>query len=124
MNNNLYEEFTTLTDLMIFYQSTIRNIAIYISISFGALVYSRYYRDKNNIFSIILVLISIISLIISLIINIFLNIIINRYKNNPKYSKINKWIYINIIIYIIQIILIILASYTLYKLIIKYYNTL
>ena len=53
-----------------YYQTTLRNIGLYTSLSFAALAYSRIYRKKhNNVYNISLILVSLLFLIIAIMLN-------------------------------------------------------
>ena len=45
-------------DLFMYFQTALRNVGLYTSISFASLGYSRYYRDKNSIYNLYLILVS------------------------------------------------------------------
>ena len=72
-----------------FYQTTLRNVGLYTTISFAALGYSRFYRDKSILYSSGLVVISIAFLAIAFILNLLLMKTIETYyheKNILKYK--------------------------------------
>ena len=54
-------------DLMMLYQTTLRNVGLFTSISLALLVYSRYYRAKRNrLYNIAFVILSMASLMVSI----------------------------------------------------------
>ena len=110
-------EFSNYKELIMYYNTTIRNVALTTAVSFAALGYSRYYRGKSKIYSSGLVLVSLMILICSVIINILLFNDIEKYKNLPKYKKINNWRNVNIIFMCIHLITVLFAFYTFYRLI-------
>ena len=46
-------------NLIMFYQTTLRNVGLFTSISFGALGYSRFHRGKSQLYNLMLILLSI-----------------------------------------------------------------
>ena len=107
--------YTTEKDIIMFFQSTIRNVILTTSVSFAALGYSRYYRGKNKLYSQGMVLVSILLLIISCVLNFYIYNTFKNYKNLEKYSAIKELGYINIIFIIIHLITLTFAFYTLYR---------
>ena len=45
-------------DLLMFYQTSLRNVGLYTSVSLALLGYSRFYRGKNKIYNIVFILLS------------------------------------------------------------------
>ena len=43
-------EFETFKDLIMYYQTSIRNVALTTAVSFAALGYSRFYRGKSKLY--------------------------------------------------------------------------
>tara|TARA_Y100000768_G_C23968915_1_gene679431 strand:- start:37 stop:402 length:366 start_codon:yes stop_codon:yes gene_type:complete len=109
-------DFKTSKDLSMFYQTTLRNIALTTAVSFAALAYSRYYRDKNKIYTIGMGLVSLLLLLISFSLNFHLYYIIQNYKGNKEFYNIVKLEILNILFMIIHFITIGFVTYTLYKL--------
>mgnify|MGYP001405994439 CR=1 FL=1 len=108
-------EFTNYRELVMYYQTTIRNVFLSTAVSFAALGYSRFYRGKSKLYTNSLVLISLLILICSSALNYNLYDSLNEYKKDRKYSEINRWIIINNIFFFIHLTLLILAFYTLYR---------
>lgn len=78
-------------DLLMYLQTSLRNMGLYTSLSYGALGYSRYYRDKNEMYNIYLIIVSLIFNFISIYIGICLIIDINKFDNTLKSKNIKKW---------------------------------
>lgn len=104
-------------DLLMYYNTTIRNVALITAVSFAALGYSRYYNGKIKLYACGMVFVSFLLLMCSATINFLLFSDIEKYKNLEKYKEINKWRNINIMFFIIHFITIIFALYTLFRLI-------
>ena len=105
-------------DILMFYQTTIRNVALTTAVSFAALDYSRYYRDKSKLYSTGLVFVSILILSASFIININLyNLITNHTKTDISLTSANNFLMVNILFMISHSILVIFGLYTFYRLI-------
>ncbi len=112
-------EFKNYRELVMYYQTTIRNVFLSTTVSFAALGYSRFYREKSKLYENSLVLISLLILICSVTLNYNLYDSLNKYKKNSKYSEINRWTIINNIYFFVHLILLIFGTYTLYRL---YFN--
>ena len=65
-------KFSSYKDIIMYFQSSIRNVALTIPLSFAALDYSRYYIGKNQLYAVGMVGVSILILISSIILNLFL----------------------------------------------------
>ena len=102
--------------LLNLFQTTIRNIGLYTSVSFGALGYSRFYRNQNNrIYNIALIIVSILFSLGSYIISKNLLHDLNRYKEKGNKKLIDKYLIIpNTTIYI-SLGLTLLATFTLFR---------
>jgi len=114
-NNQNKMQFETYKDLMMYYQTSIRNVALTTAVSFAALGYSRFYRGKNQLYVSGMVLVSLLLLSCSFLLNLFLYDDIQKYINNPKYKTIEKWSNINKVFFIIHALTICFAIYTFYR---------
>ena len=105
-------------DVLMYYQTTIRNVALTTAVSFAALGYSRYYREKSNLYTCGLVLVSLLIISASCIININLyNLIINHTKTDNSLISANNFLSVNILFIISHIMIILFGLYTFYRLI-------
>ena len=105
-------------DVLMYYQTTIRNVALTTAVSFAALGYSRFYRGKSTMYASGLVLVSLLIISASYIININLyNLIINHNKNDISLTSANNLLSVNILFIISHIIIILFGLYTFYRLI-------
>ena len=105
-------------DVLMYYQTTIRNVALTTAVSFAALGYSRFYRGKSTIYSSGLVLVSLLIISSSCIININLyNLIINHTKTDNSLISANNFLSVNILFMISHIMIILFGLYTFYRLI-------
>ena len=82
-------------DLMMLFQTTLRNVGLFTSISLALLVYSRYYRAKRNkLYNTAFIIISMASLMVSITI---LHHMLNdhkemfQYLNDNEKAIIGKW---------------------------------
>ncbi len=114
-NNQNKMQFETYKDLMMYYQTSIRNVALTTAVSFAALGYSRFYRGKNQLYVSGMVLVSLLLLSCSFLLNLFLYDDIQKYINNPKYKAIEKWSNINKVFMVIHTFTIYFAIYTFYR---------
>ena len=108
-------EFETFKDLIMYYQTSIRNVALTTAVSFAALGYSRFYRGKSKLYVSGMVLVSLLLLTCSFLLNLFLYDDIQKYINNPKYKAIEKWSNINKVFMVIHAFTIFFAIYTFYR---------
>ncbi len=75
--------------------SALRTCGQYILVSFGLLVYSRFYREKKNvIYNIVFIILSLIILFIASLICYFLSKDINIFLNDCEDPLIYKWLII------------------------------
>ena len=112
-NNNL--DFESFKDLIMYYQTSIRNVALTTAVSFAALAYSRFYRGKSKLYTTGMVFVSLLILIASFILNYHLYNSIQKYKNLPKTKQISNWEIVNILFFVSHAIAILFAFYTLYR---------
>lgn len=96
------------------FNTTLRNIALFISVSLSILGYSRYYRDKkNNIYNISFIFINIIFLLVSF----YLAFILHNFITTNKEISNSSNDFLNIIYIMFGLISIILtfSLFTLYR---------
>ena len=114
-NNQDKMEFESFKDLIMYYQTSIRNVALTTAVSFAALGYSRFYRGKSKLYVSGMVLVSLLLLSCSFLLNLFLYDDIQKYINNPKYKTIEKWSNINKVFMVIHAFTIFFVIYTFYR---------
>lgn len=114
-NDNDKKIFKTEKDVLMYYQTSIRNVALTTAVSFAALGYSRFYRDKSLLYTNGMVFVSFLLVLCSALINLFLFTSIQEYLNT--YEEINKLSNINKLFMGIHVILIFFALYTFYRII-------
>ena len=78
--------------LLMYFSTALRNIGLFTSISFAALGYSRYYRSKNAIHNIYLILVSLFFLLASIYIAYYLVQDIETFNNDETNKIMEKWI--------------------------------
>ena len=105
----------TKKDLMMYFQTSIRNVGLYTSISFAALGYSRFYREKNAFYNIYLIIFSIIFTVISIIMCSYLIQDVEKFQENLQSQDIKKWIQLPKIIIFFNSGALLLCLITLYK---------
>ena len=105
-------------DILIYYQTTIRNVALTTAVSFAALAYSRFYRGKSVIYSSGLTFVSLLIIFASCIINMNLyNFINNHYKTDISLISANNHLVVNILFMISHLIIILFGLFTFYRLV-------
>lgn len=108
------DESVATKDLIMYFQTTIRNVALTTAVSFAALGYSRFYRGASKMYSAGLSVVSFLLISCSFIINLFLY---NSLKDSKKLNEIGDWLIINQIFFIIHTIILLFGLYTMYRLI-------
>jgi len=101
--------------LLMYYNTSLRNIFLTLGTSFACLGYSRFYRGKNILYNTFLIVISIIIACFSRFIAINLVHDIKHFLKNKKGSIIEKWLIIPETMVYVHNIIIFLAVYTLYS---------
>ena len=79
--DNTTNKFESYRDLVMFYQTTIRNVALTTAVSFAALGYSRFYRGKSKMYTSGMVFVSLLIICASFILNYYLYNSIQKYKD-------------------------------------------
>lgn len=78
--------------ILSYYHSALRNIGLYTSLSFAALVYSRYHRSKNFTINILMIFVSIFFTLLSLCITIFLREDLEMIHEKEGFEALEKWL--------------------------------
>ena len=102
-------------DLLMYFSTALRNIGLFTSISFGALGYSRYYRSKNAIHNIYLILVSLFFLFFTLYMSYYLVQDIELFDNDETKKFMEKWILIPKAILIVNGGVFAIGAYTLFS---------
>ena len=104
-------------DFLMYFQTTIRNLALYLSVSLAILGVSRAYRGKNRIYNVSFIVLSIIILLISIYNNYYLLITLEKMKKNIGTNKYNIVEIINIpkMFLLLNITLGMFSFFTLYR---------
>ena len=116
--NNLYILYIMETekDLLMFYQTSLRNVGLYTSISFALLASSRFYRGKNKMYNVLFIVLSLLVLLCSITICKYLIDDIKNMKlalDEVKY--VNKWENIPQVIFYVNISVGLIGLTTLFK---------
>jgi len=114
-NSNTDLEFESYRDLIMYYQTSIRNVALTTAVSFAALGYSRFYRGKSKMYTSGMVFVSLLIILASFILNYHLYNSIQKYKNLTKTKQISNWEIVNILFFVSHAVAILFAFYTLYR---------
>ena len=104
-------------DFLMYFQTTIRNLALYLSVSLAILGVSRAYRGKNRIYNVSFIVLSIMILLISIYNNYYLLITLENMKNNIGTNNYNIVEIINIprMFLLLNITLGMFSVFTLYR---------
>ncbi len=88
MNNDLDKSLRILT----YYHTALRNIGLYTSIAFAALIFSRHWRNKNFGLNIMLIVITLIFVSLSISIGTFLIQDLEEMRKQDSIDKLEKWL--------------------------------
>jgi hypothetical protein len=78
--------------ILTYYHTSLRNIGLYTSIAFAALIFSRYWRSKHIGLNLLLILITIIFISLSICIGTFLLQDLEEIQENEYIGKLEKWL--------------------------------
>lgn len=101
-------------DLIMYYQTTFRNVGLMTAVSFAALGYSRFYRGASKMYSVGLSIVSFLLLLCSSLINIFLYY---SFKNSEYSENMKNWLIINTIFFVIHTLVLFFGLFTTYRLV-------
>ena len=105
-------------DILMFHQTTIRNVALTTAVSFAALGYSRFYRGKSLLYSSGLVLVSVLLVLCSILLNVNVNnIVVKHYNLDNNLNASNNFVIVNQLFLAINILTLFFSIYTFYRLI-------
>tara|TARA_Y100000389_G_scaffold31684_1_gene26840 strand:- start:2376 stop:2747 length:372 start_codon:yes stop_codon:yes gene_type:complete len=101
------------TQLLMYYQTAFRNVALTTAVSFATLGYSRFYREKSKLYTSSLVFVSLLIVCCSILLNYYLyNMILEHYLDDENLNAANRFLIVNKIFFVIHMIIFILAAYT------------
>ena len=101
-------------DILMYFHTSVRNMGLYTSLSFGALGYSRFYRGKNPTYNIYLIVVSLVFTFISIYTGICAIKDLQTFNKKVKSTYLTKWEVIPILIIIFNIGAFILSLGTLF----------
>ena len=107
--------FSSFKDYLMYYHTSIRNVALYTTVSFAALGYSRFYREKSKMYNILLISASIIILSIAALLNLYLYNHNQEYLDLDEFKDLEKWNNLNKMLFVLHTILLVLSLYTFYR---------
>lgn len=106
------------TQLLMFYHTAFRNVALTTAVSYATLGYSRYYRGKSKIYVAGLISVSMLLVSCSILLNYNLyNIILEHYSADKKLNSANRFLILNKTFLLVHTILFVFAGYTLFRII-------
>jgi|TARA_B110000285_G_C15107869_1_gene609135 hypothetical protein len=106
------------TQLLMFYHTTFRNVALTTAVSYATLGYSRYYRGKSKVYVAGLIIVSMLLVTCSVVLNYNLyNIILEHNSVNKKLNSANRFLILNKLFLLIHSIVFLFAGYTLLRII-------
>ena len=101
-------------DLLMFYQSAIRNVGLFTSVSLAMLGYSRFYRGKNRVYNIAFIVISLVMLSLAIYMCRSLLLDIEEMRTNDM-MLLKKWIPIPYFVIATNTVITMFGVYTLYR---------
>ena len=102
-------------DMMMYYQTTLRNTGLFTTVSFAALGYSRFYRGKDILFNVALILASIVFMVLTLYLAKYMVDDITVWQKELKSDHIEKYLLLPRAVYVVNVGLLTLALYTLFR---------
>jgi len=102
-------------ELLMYFHTSFRNVGLYTSMSFAALGYSRYYRDKNEFYNIYLIVSSLIFISTSLYICFNLSRDIRHYQKDVQGKRIKNLTPLPYIVGLVNTGILVLGIFTLGK---------
>lgn len=110
----------TFKDTLMFYQTSLRNVGLYTSISLALLGVSRFYRGKgDSIYSIAFILVSMATLMLAFSIlrnlNSQISVIRDGLKDDNQQKIVDDWLMISTSLQFVLVIISLFSVYTLYR---------
>jgi hypothetical protein len=110
----------TFKDTLMFYQTSLRNVGLYTSISLALLGVSRFYRGKgDNMYNIAFILVSLATLMLAFSIlrnlNSQISLIKESLKDENQKKIVDDWLMISNSLQLVLITISIFSVYTLYR---------
>tara|TARA_B100001059_G_C17734255_1_gene527928 strand:+ start:457 stop:804 length:348 start_codon:yes stop_codon:yes gene_type:complete len=81
-------------DLLMFYQTSLRNVGLYTSVSLALLGYSRFYRGKNNSYNVAFIALSLAILLCAILICTYLIQDLEHMSQEIDTIYLNKWLHL------------------------------
>jgi hypothetical protein len=106
-------------DMMMYYQTTLRNTGLFTTVSFAALGYSRVYRGKDKLFNVALILASIVFMVLTVYLAKYMVEDITVWQKELKSEHIEKYLLLPRAVYVVNVGLLTLALYTLFREVVK-----
>ena len=104
---------------MMYYQTTLRNTGLFTTVSFAALGYSRFYRGKDKLFNVALILASIVFMVLTVYLAKYMVEDITVWQKELKSDHIEKYLLLPRAVYVVNVGLLTLALYTLFREVVK-----
>lgn len=110
----------TFKDTLMFYQTSLRNVGLYTSISLALLGVSRFYRGKgDSIYNIAFILVSMATLMLAFSIlrnlNSQISMIRDGLKDDNQQKIVDDWLMISTSLQFVLVIISLFSVYTLYR---------
>ena len=105
--------------MMMYYQTTLRNTGLFTTVSFAALGYSRFYRGKDKLFNVALILASIVFMVLTVYLAKYMVEDITVWQKELKSDHIEKYLLLPRAVYVVNVGLLTLALYTLFREVVK-----
>ena len=102
-------------EMTMYFQTSFRNVGLYTTVSLAMLGYSRYYRDKNANYNVVLIFCSLIVLCISFLLNTYIFNDLHSFKEKEKEISISRWALLNKGMFFVHAVLFSLGCMTLFR---------
>ena len=115
-NKKLSTEFENLRQFHMYFQTSIRNVALTTAVSCAILGYSRFYRNRDfYMYNNLLIFASVLVIAASCYLNVLLMQNVNKNKKRDGFKYLNNYLNVNVVFLVVHIILIILGILTLFR---------
>jgi uncharacterized protein YacL len=102
-------------DFIKYFHTAFRNVGLFTSVSFAALAYARFYRGKDKLYDIIMIITSLIFLIIAILISYFLMNELQDLNKKINDVSLNKYVMFPKITIVLDLFILSLGFFTLFK---------
>ena len=101
--------------LLMYFHTALRNAGLFTTVSFAALGYSRYYRGKDSIFNVALILASMVFMVVTIYLTRYMILDMAVWQKEVESTKIDKYLIMPKMVLGVNMGLLALSTYTLFR---------